>query len=120
MGLSRNKVAVPEGAAGSPPFYGEFSRMFVRRCAPRASHGAVVVGVAGVEEIMGFRFVRRGMFRGSGADALLGSRIATPGFCLARFDARRACGPAVCRSGRRGGAWWLENWIVDASKTRVF
>ena len=20
-------------------------------------------------------------------------------------------------SGRRGGAWWLENWIVDASKT---
>ena len=22
MGLSRNKVAVPEGAAGSPPFYG--------------------------------------------------------------------------------------------------
>ena len=58
--------------------------------------------------------------RGGGADALLGSRIATPGFCLARFDARRACGPAVCRSGRRGGAWWLENWIVDASKTRVF
>ena len=41
-------------------------------------------------------------------------------FCLARFDARRAWGPAVCRSGRRGGAWWLENWIVDASKTRVF
>ena len=46
---------------------------------------------------MGFRFVRRGMFRGGGADALLGSRIATPGFCLARFDARRAWGPAVCR-----------------------
>ena len=23
MGLSRNKVAVSEGAAGSPPFYGE-------------------------------------------------------------------------------------------------
>ena len=56
---------------------------------------------------------------GGGVDALLGSRIATPGFCLARFDARRACGPAVCRSGRRGGAWWLENWIVDASKTMV-
>ena len=53
--------------------------------------------VAGVEEIMGFWFVRRGMFRGGGADALLGSRIATPGFCLARFDARRAWGPAVCR-----------------------
>lgn len=88
------------------------------RCGP--SRAMVACGrVAGVEEIMGFRFVRRGMFRGGGADALLGSRIATPGFCLARFDARRAWGPAVCRSGRRGGAWWLENWIVDASKTMV-
>ena len=47
-------------------------------------------GAAGVEEIMGFRCVRRGMFRGSGVDALLGSRIATPGFGLARFDAHRA------------------------------
>ena len=31
MGLSRNKVAVSEGAAGSPPFYGDtdtFSRMY--------------------------------------------------------------------------------------------
>ena len=87
-------------------------------CAPRVAwcDGG---GVAGVEDVVGFalpvvRWVRGGM------DALLGSRIATPGFCLARFDARRACGPAVCRSGRRGGAWWLENWIVDASKTRVF
>ena len=26
MGLSRNKVAVSEGAAGSPPFYGEHGR----------------------------------------------------------------------------------------------
>ena len=119
MGLSRNKVAVPEGAAGSPPFYGEYRMPFGVRCGP--SRAMVACGrVAGVEEIMGFRFVRRGMFRGGGADALLGSRIATPGFCLARFDARRAWGPAVCRSGRRGGAWWLENWIVDASKTRVF
>ena len=70
--------------------------MFVRRCAPRASHGAMAAGVAGVEDVVGFalpvvRWVRGGM------DALLGSRIATPGFCLARFDARRAWGPAVCR-----------------------
>ena len=31
MGLSRNKVAVSEGAAGSPPFYGDtdmFSRAY--------------------------------------------------------------------------------------------
>ena len=26
MGLSRNKVAVSEGAAGSPPFYGELRK----------------------------------------------------------------------------------------------
>ena len=30
MGLSRNKVAVSEGAAGSPPFYGE--RRQTRKC----------------------------------------------------------------------------------------
>ena len=29
MGLSRNKVAVSEGAAGSPPFYGERENMEV-------------------------------------------------------------------------------------------
>ena len=44
-----------------------------------------------MEDVVGFalpvvRWVRGGM------DALLGSRIATPGFCLARFDARRAWG----------------------------
>ena len=49
-----------------------------------------------MEDVVGFalpvvRWVRGGM------DALLGSRIATPGFFLARFDARRAWGPAVCR-----------------------
>ena len=49
-----------------------------------------------MEDVVGFalpvvRWVRGGM------DALLGSRIATLGFCLARFDARRAWGPAVCR-----------------------
>ena len=27
MGLSRNKVAVSEGAAGSPPFYGESGKV---------------------------------------------------------------------------------------------
>ena len=30
MGLSRNKVAVSEGAAGSPPFYGESGRALRR------------------------------------------------------------------------------------------
>ena len=69
--------------------------LFGVRCEP--SRAAVACGrVAGVEDVVGFalpvvRWVRGGM------DALLGSRIATPGFCLARFDARRAWGPAVCR-----------------------
>ena len=31
MGLSRNKVAVSEGAAGSPPFYGERSAQSRRK-----------------------------------------------------------------------------------------
>ena len=31
MGLSRNKVAVSEGAAGSPPFYGE-SNLAEKNC----------------------------------------------------------------------------------------
>ena len=33
MGLSRNKVAVSEGAAGSPPFYGEWATRRELRCA---------------------------------------------------------------------------------------
>ena len=31
MGLSRNKVAVSEGAAGSPPFYGEWYPVITNR-----------------------------------------------------------------------------------------
>ena len=32
MGLSRNKVAVSEGAAGSPPFYGEHEQGYRILC----------------------------------------------------------------------------------------
>lgn len=53
MGLSRNKVAVPEGAAGSPPFYGEYGMPFGVRCGP--SRAVVACGrVAGVEDVVGF------------------------------------------------------------------
>ena len=31
MGLSRNKVAVSEGAAGSPPFYGESNLLEIQQ-----------------------------------------------------------------------------------------
>lgn len=79
------------------------------RCGP--SRAMVACGrVAGVEEIMGFRFVRRGMFRGSGADALLGSRIATPGFAwrdsMPVVPAGRPCAGLVgvaVRGGLRTG-----------------
>ena len=40
MGLSRNKVAVSEGAAGSPPFYGEPAFMKINaQKLERASRG---------------------------------------------------------------------------------
>ncbi len=69
--------------------------MFVRRCAPRVAwcDGG---GVAGVEDVVGFalpvvRWVPGwyGCFWAPGPPP--------QAFCLARFDARRAWGPAVCR-----------------------
>ncbi|PJM78728.1 hypothetical protein CUU80_07050 [Bifidobacterium scaligerum] len=56
----------------------------------------------------------------SGADALLGSRIATPRLVVSvRFDAPwvRPVGLVPAWSFPVG-AWWLENWIVDASNWR--
>ena len=119
LGLSRNKVAVPEGAAGSPPFYGEFSRMFVRRCAPRASHGAMAAGLLVWKTSLALPCRSCGGCRG-GMDALLGSRIATPGFLPGAIRCPSCLGAGRVPVRWRGGAWWLENWIVDASKTRVF
>ena len=69
--------------------------MFVRRCAPRASHGAMAAGLLVWKTSLALpagRAVGAGWY-----GCAFGSRIATPGFCLARFDARRAWGPAVCR-----------------------
>ena len=87
-------------------------------CAPRVAwcDGG---GVAGVEDVVGFappvvRWVRGGM------DALLGSRIATPGFLSGAIRCPSCLGAGRVPARWRGGAWWLENWIVDASKTRVF
>ena len=87
-------------------------------CAPRVAwcDGG---GVAGVEDVVGFalpvvRWVRGGM------DALLGSRIATPGFLPGAIRCPSCLGAGRVPARWRGGAWWLENWIVDASKTRVF
>ena len=90
--------------------------MFVRRCAPRASHGAMAAGLLVWKTSLALPRRSCGGCRG-GMDALLGSRIATQAFCLARFDARSCLGAGRVPARWRGGAWWLENWIVDASKT---
>ena len=72
-----------------------------------------------MEDVVGFalpvvRWVRGGM------DALLGSRIATPGFLPGAIRCPSCLGAGRVPARWRGGAWWLENWIVDASKARVF
>ena len=57
MGLSRNKVAVSEGAAGSPPFYGDRDR-FSRIChtsqdetGTQNLYGTFVVQFSGIGKI---------------------------------------------------------------------
>ena len=96
MGLSRNKVAVPEGAAGSPPFYGDSGR------------GSRPVSPPG-------RMVRRRWGCWCGRDRWLGLRVR-------RWFA--IPGPVRPPGGVRGfGAWswwWFENWRVDASKKDSF
>ena len=52
---------------------------------------------------------------GSGMGMLLGSRTATPRVIVARFDAH-AWRPVLGGWLETCGAWWFENWIVDASK----
>ena len=59
---------------------------------------------------------------GSGMGMLLGSRTATRdlvacGFPDAPGGTPWACGP---RAGSCRGAWWFENWIVDASNAGFF
>ena len=123
MGLSRNKVAVPEGAAGSPPFYGVFQDAGPASVVWPMRRGSSPVwrGRAGVEEIVGFAgpWGRRGAVRicfwvpGPPPASVLGAC----GFPDAPGGTPSACGPRV-GSGR--GAWWFENWIVDASNAGFF
>ena len=102
----------------------EFFRTPVWRpsCGPRAGDRLRFRrGRAGVEEIMGFWIPFGGP--GSGMGMLLGSRTATRDlwsravFRMPLAGRRRPCGPRV-GSGR--GAWWFENWIVDASNAGFF
>ena len=122
MGLSRNKVAVPEGAAGSPPFYGVFQDAGLASVVWPMRRGWFPgsCGRAGVEEIVGFAgpWGRRGVvwvcFWVPGPPPATWSRAV---FRMPLAGRRRPCGPRV-GSGR--GAWWFENWIVDASNAGFF
>ena len=115
MGLSRNKVAVPEGAAGSPPFYGVFQDAGPASVVwpMRREWFPVWRGRAGVEEIVGFAGSVGGL-AGSGMGMLLGSRTATRiRFGCVRFSgcpwrdavglAGRGSGPVGARGGLRTG-----------------
>ena len=70
--------------------------MFVRRCAPRASHGAMAAGLLVWKTSLALPCRSCGGCRG-GMDALLGSRIATPGFLPGAIRCPSCLGPAVCR-----------------------
>ena len=110
MGLSRNKVAVPEGAAGSPPFYGDSGR----GSRPVSPPARMVRRPGGC-------WCGRDRWLSCGMGMLLGSRTATG-----------PSGPALVRhTGSRPSPWWgfgfgawswwwFENWRVDASKKDSF
>ena len=92
--------------------------MFVRRCAPRASHGAMAAGLLVWKTSLALpagRAVGAGWY---------GCAFGLPDRHPRLLPGAIRC-PSCLGAGRvparwRGGAWWLENWIVDASKTRVF
>ena len=102
----------------------EFFRTPVWRpsCGPCAGDGSRFwCGRAGVEEIVGFAGSlggRRGVvwicFWVPGPPPATWSRAV---FRMPLAGRRRPCGPRV-GSGR--GAWWFENWIVDASNAGFF
>ena len=78
-------------------------------------------GRAGVEEIMGSWIPFGGP--GSGVNMLLGSRTATRDVwsrAVFRMPLAGRRGPVGLRAGSCRGAWWFENWIVDASNAGFF
>ena len=117
MGLSRNKVAVPEGAAGSPPFYGVFRTPVWRpSCGPHAGNGSRSgVGVLVWKRSLASRVLLGAC--GQWCGYAFGFPDRHPRLGRARFSGcprRDAVG--LWAVGRfRSGAWWFENWIVDAS-----
>ena len=114
MGLSRNKVAVPEGAAGSPPFYGVLrgARLWV------SVWGMVSRAlVAGGSPCWCGRD-RKGPPCGGvwcGACCWVPGPPTPPWVgVVAPVRPGSAAGPVWVVAGGRVW-WWFENWRVDAS-----
>ena len=90
-------------------------------CGPCVGNGSRFSrGRAGVEEIVGFA----GSFRGSGEwyGYAFGFPDRHPRLGRVRFSGcPRRDGVGLRAVGRfRSGAWWFENWIVDASNAMIF
>ena len=86
------------------------------RCVPHGFRWSVCRVVAGVEEISGFR---AGFSSGEWYGYAFGLPDRHPMVFLALWRGSMPVmdGPVVVgTSGGSGGAWWFENWIVDASK----
>ena len=100
MGLSRNKVAVPEGAAGSPPFYGVFWRGLRRFFCLILFSFLFVWGL-----------LTRKVLLGRGMSMFLGSRAVSfgEGFLRLRRGAR------FLRFLFFAAGLRFDNWTVDAS-----
>ena len=119
MGLSRNKVAVPEGAAGSPPFYGV---LWAHGGAP--IWGCFTAWLPGrVVSLAGWKRVKAPaplvVWVGSGVVHAVGFPDRQAPLSGVVFRSRRP-GRAPCGVGVWGGVvWWFENWRVDASMNGV-
>ena len=81
----------------------------------------VSCGRAGVEEIMGFRIPFRGSGEWYGYAFGFPDRHPHPFWVRAVFRMPLAGrrGPVGLWVGSGRGAWWFENWIVDASNAMM-
>ena len=119
MGLSRNKVAVPEGAAGSPPFYGVSGHVGACRVPPARGMVPCLSGGCwcGRDRWFSGWCFRSGEWCGYAFGLPDRHRILLR---VWRGPAhRRGLAGFVSVGCVRWRAWWFENWIVDASNRKT-
>ena len=107
LGLSRNKVAVPEGAAGSPPFYGEFFRR------PFGRLGVEAFGSGWHGRRSRVLFPSCGGIRPGGSLVPGGSGAAWRGGCLRTGEWTRAAIHRSCISAGPGDRVRRERILLD-------